>query len=176
MMKEKGVFYAPTLTREMALLAYAEPPEFLDDPFLTARADPEDIKSLKDPAWGAKVKAGPDFPKLKPPLDMAQKNFKKIFDSGVKIVLGTDTGPPARFQGYFEHVELDMMVKLGVTPEQALLMATKNAAEAMKIDQDFGTLQAGKRADLLLLDENPLESILNTRKLNKVWIGGREVQ
>ena len=176
MMKERGVFYAPTLTREMALLAYADAPEFLDDPFLTAQADPEDIKSLKDPAWGAKVKAGPDFPKLKAPLDMAQKNLKKLFDSGVKIALGTDTGPPARFQGYFEHVELDMMVKVGLTPEQALQTATKNAAEVLKIDQEFGTLQAGKRADLLLLDENPLESILNTRKISKVWVGGREVR
>jgi imidazolonepropionase-like amidohydrolase len=130
MMKEKGVFYAPTLTREMALLAYADAPEFLDDPFLTAQADPEDIKSLKDPAWGAKVKAGPDFPKLKAPLDMAQKNFKKLFDSGVKIALGTDTGPPARFQGYFEHVELDMMVKTGLTPEQALLTTPTRPASS----------------------------------------------
>jgi imidazolonepropionase-like amidohydrolase len=175
MMKEKGTFYAPTLTREWALLTYAEAPAFLDDPFLTRLADPEDIKDLKDPAWGKKVKAGPDYPKLKAPLAMAERNLKRLFDAGVKIALGSDTGPPARFQGYFEHVELAMIVDLGLTPAQVLQIATLGSAQSLGIDKDFGTIEKGKRADLLLLDANPLESILNTRQINRIWIGGREV-
>jgi imidazolonepropionase-like amidohydrolase len=175
MMKDKGTFLAATLTREMAMLAYAEPPEFLDDPFLTRLADPEDIKALKDPAWGTKVKTGPDYPKLKAPLSLAQSNFKKLFDAGVKVALGTDTGPPARFQGYFEHVEIAMMADLGLTPAQALQVATLNAAEVLGIGQETGSLEKGKRADVLLLDADPAENILNTRKIHRIWAAGREV-
>ena len=106
---------------------------------------------------------------------MGQKNLKKLFDAGVKIAFGTDTGPPARFQGYFEHRELELMVQAGFTPSQALQTATSNAAECLGIAGDVGTLETGKRADLILLDADPLEDILNTRKINRVWIGGREI-
>ena len=175
MLKEKRTFAVPTLTREESTFVYAEPPAFLDDPFFSRWADPEVITTLKDPAWGKKVKADPDFSKYPGQLRIGQKNLKKLFDAGVKIAFGTDTGPPARFQGYFEHRELELMVQAGLTPAQALQTATLNAAECLKIEQDYGSLEAGKRADLVLLDADPLEDILNTRKINQVWIGGRAV-
>jgi imidazolonepropionase-like amidohydrolase len=50
-----------------------------------------------------------------------------------------------------------------------------NTAECLRAEKDVGTLEKGKRADLIVLDANPLEDILNTRKINQVWIGGREV-
>jgi imidazolonepropionase-like amidohydrolase len=174
-LKEKNTFVVATLAREESTFVYAEPPAFLDDPFFTRWTDPEVIKTLKDPAWGKKVKADPDFPKFADQLKMGQKNLKKLFDAGVKVAFGTDTGPPARFQGFFEHRELELMVQAGLTPAQALQTATLNAAECLRVDKDFGTLQKGKRADLILLDADPLENILNTRKINQVWIGGREV-
>jgi imidazolonepropionase-like amidohydrolase len=175
MLKEKRTFAVPTLTREESTFVYAEPPAFLDDPFFSRWADPEVITTLKDPAWGKKVKADPDFSKYPGQLKTGQKNLKKLFDAGVKIAFGTDTGPPARFQGYFEHRELELMVQAGLTPAQALRTATLNAAECLKIEQDYGSLEKGKRADLVLLDADPLEDILNTRRINQVWIGGREV-
>jgi imidazolonepropionase-like amidohydrolase len=175
MMKEKGTFSVSTLSREESTFAYAEPPAFLDDPFFMRWADPEVVKALKDPAWGAKIKANPNFPKLRPAFDMASKNLKKLFDAGVKIGFGTDTGPPSRFQGYFEHLELELMVKAGLTPAQSLQIATLDTARRLGIEKDFGSLEKGKRADLILLDADPTESILNTRKISHVWIGGREV-
>lgn len=174
-LKGRKVFAVPTLVREESTFIYAEPPRFLDDPFFSRWVDPDVIRQLKDPAWGKRIKSDPDFPKYPGQLKMGQKNLKKLWDAGVKIAFGSDTGPPARFQGFFEHRELELMVQAGLTPAQALQAATSNAAECLGISQNFGTLKKGKRADLILLDADPLEDIRNTRRINKVWIGGREI-
>jgi imidazolonepropionase-like amidohydrolase len=175
LLKAKKTFAVPTLVREESTFVYAEPPAFLDTPFFNRWIDPEIIKQLKDPAYGARVKADPDFAKYPGQLKMGQKNLKKLWDAGIKVVFGSDSGPPARFQGFFEHRELELMVEAGLTPAQALQAATLNAAEALRISDNFGTLAKGKRADMILLDADPLADIRNTRKINKVWIGGREV-
>jgi imidazolonepropionase-like amidohydrolase len=94
----------------------------------------------------------------------------------VHVAFGSDSGPPARFQGFFEHRELELMVEAGLTPAEALQSATSNAAEALRISADYGTLAKGKRADMILLDADPLADIRNTHKINRVWIGGREVE
>jgi imidazolonepropionase-like amidohydrolase len=174
-LREKNTFAVPTLAREESTFIYAQPPAFLDDPFFNRWIAPEIVSQLKDPAYGARVKADPDFPKYPGQLKMGQKNLKKLWDAGVMVAFGTDTGPPARFQGYFEHRELELMVEAGLTPAQALQAATSNAAKALHISGNFGTLANGKRADMILLDADPLTDIKNTRKINKVWIGGREV-
>src|SRR5262245_60075449 len=175
LLKERKAFAIPTLTREESTFIYANPPAFLDDPFFKKWVDSEVITTLKDPAYGKKVRSDPDFAKYEGQLMIAKKNLKKLWDAGVLVGFGTDTGPPGRFQGYFEHRELELMVQSGLTPSQALQAATSNAAECLHIAGDYGTLEAGKRADLLLLDANPLEDILNSRKINQVWIGGRPV-
>ncbi|MCI0339171.1 MAG: amidohydrolase family protein [Acidobacteria bacterium] len=174
-LKEKKTFAVPTLVREESTFIYAQPPAFLDDPFFGRWIAPEIVSQLKDPAYGARVKADPDFSKFPGQLKMGQKNLKKLWDAGIPVVFGSDSGPPARFQGFFEHRELELMVEAGLTPAQALQTATSNAATALHISGNFGTLTKGKRADMILLDADPLADIRNTRKINKVWIGGREV-
>jgi imidazolonepropionase-like amidohydrolase len=90
--------------------------------------------------------------------------------------MGTDSGAgDGRWQGYFEHVELELMVKAGLTPMQALVAATGGAARVMKLDAQLGTLEPGKRADFVVLRGDPLSDIRNTRQLEAVWIAGREV-
>jgi imidazolonepropionase-like amidohydrolase len=175
MIKEKKAFAVATLAREESTFIYATPPSFLDDPFFNRWIDPGIIKQLKDPAYGARIKADPDFSKFPGQLAMAKKNLEKLWDAGVHIAFGSDSGPPARFQGFFEHRELELMVEAGLTPAQALQAATSNTAKALHISGDFGSLTKGKRADMILLDADPLADIRNTRKINKVWIGGREV-
>ncbi|MGH9769967.1 MAG: amidohydrolase family protein [Blastocatellia bacterium] len=175
LIKEKKTFAVATLAREESTFIYATPPPFLDDPFFNRWIDPEIIKQLKDPAYGARIKADPDFSKFPGQLAMAKKNLKKLSDAGVHVALGSDSGPPARFHGFFEHRELELMVEAGLTPAQALQAATSNAATALHISGNFGSLAKGKRADMILLDADPLADIRNTRKINKVWIGGREV-
>ena len=90
--------------------------------------------------------------------------------------MGTDTGPPARFQGYFELMELEMMAKAGLTPRQVLASATRDAARCMKLDAELGTLEPTKWADFVALDGDPLIDIANVKKIDSVWIAGNRVQ
>jgi imidazolonepropionase-like amidohydrolase len=101
--------------------------------------------------------------------------MKKVHDAGVPVAMGTDTGPPYRFQGYFEHLELEYMTRAGMTPMQALVSATGTAARCLKMDDRLGTLAAGKWGDFLVLSANPLDDIKNTRKIDSVWIAGNRV-
>jgi imidazolonepropionase-like amidohydrolase len=99
-------------------------------------------------------------------------NFPRMIASGARIVLGTDTGiHPGHTFGSGEHVELARWVQLGLTPSQAIVGATQRPAELMGL-KDSGTLAVGKGADLLVLDANPLADILNTRRIDSVYLGG----
>jgi imidazolonepropionase-like amidohydrolase len=108
-------------------------------------------------------------------LETASRNLKKLADAGVGIAFGTDSGPPARFQGYFEHMELDLMSKAGLTPAQILRSATSGAARCMKAEGRIGTIRKGAWADLIVLSRNPLEDIRNMRSIESVWIAGNQV-
>jgi imidazolonepropionase-like amidohydrolase len=86
--------------------------------------------------------------------------------------LGTDTGVHAGHTfGSGEHVELARWVQLGLTPSQAITAATQRPAELLGL-KDVGTLAEGKRASFLILDANPLEDILNTRRISNVYLDG----
>ena len=89
--------------------------------------------------------------------------------------MGTDTGPAGRFQGYFEHGELELMVEAGLTPLRTIVASTGEAARCMRIDDELGTLESGKWADFIILGANPLEDIRNTREIESVWIAGNPV-
>ena len=96
-------------------------------------------------------------------------NIKAAHDAGVPIIAGTDEGIPA----YSVYRELELYVKAGFTPMDALRSATAVAAQAMRVDKDMGTVETGKRADLLILDANPLENISNVRTVRFVMKNGR---
>ena len=106
---------------------------------------------------------------------MASRNLKVLSDAGVALAAGTDSGPPARFQGYFEHLELDLMVKAGLTPGQALVSATSGAARCLGLAGKVGTLERGAWADLIVLGADPLADIRNTKSIESVWIAGNRV-
>ena len=114
------------------------------------------VNALKEPARQQAMANSKSAQRYKAGLEVANRNLKKLSDAGVTIAMGTDTGPPARFQGYFELMELEMMVKAGLTPRQVLASATRDAARCMKLDAEVGTLEPNKWADFVVLDADPL--------------------
>ena len=102
-------------------------------------------------------------------MDVFLKITGALHRAGVPIVAGTDVGVP----GHTLHRELELYVKAGMTPLEAIQAATIVPARVMKLDGEVGTLEAGKRADLLILDANPLDNISNIRKIRSVMTQGR---
>jgi imidazolonepropionase-like amidohydrolase len=174
-LKAGGVCLSPTLMREVSTFIYESTPDFFADPFFLAHANPQWVASLQEPARQEAVRASASAQRYKAALEVASRNVKKLHDAGVPIAMGTDTGPTGRFQGYFELLELERMVKAGLTPAEALASATRDAARCMKVDRDLGTLEAGKWADFVVLDADPLADIRNVRTISSVWIAGNRV-
>jgi imidazolonepropionase-like amidohydrolase len=109
-------------------------------------------------------------------LAVATRNLKTLVDAGARVAMGTDSGPAGRWQGFFEHLELEMMVEAGMTPMQVIVSATGTAVDCHGKTGQFGSLQPGASADLLVLSANPLDDIRNTRQIRSVWIAGRQIQ
>lgn len=174
LIKEKNVCYCPTLTRDLSTFVYEDEPEFFQDPFFLKEADSTVVKQLKDPARQQRIQESESAQTYKKSLEMALENLKILADSGVTIAFGTDSGPPARFQGYFEHLEMEWMAQAGLTPMQILKSATGDAASCMGLNE-LGTLETGKWADFVILEKNPLDNISNTQSLESVWIAGNRV-
>lgn len=178
-MKRQDVAYIPTLTRDLSVFVYETEPAFFQDPFFLRGmyAYRTEVEILKAPVRQEMTRNSSQAQASKPALRQAMRNLKIISDAGIPIAMGTDTGSAndlGRWQGYFEHVELEMMVQAGLTPMQALMAATSDAARIMKLDP-LGTLAPGKWADLLVLNANPLTDIRNTRQIDSVWIAGRRL-
>jgi imidazolonepropionase-like amidohydrolase len=98
------------------------------------------------------------------------RNLAKLSAAGVRITLGTDGNTP-----WGPHDEMQDMVIAGMTPMQVIVAATRNSAEFMRL-ADTGTLQAGKSADFIVLDANPLDDIANTRRISAVVLRGAAVR
>jgi imidazolonepropionase-like amidohydrolase len=174
-LKKSGVCVVPTLMREVSTFVYESTPDFFADSQFLAHANPEWVATLKEPARQQAMRASQSAQRYKLALDIASKNLKRLSDAGVPIAMGTDTGPTGRFQGYFELMEIELMVKAGLTPRQALAAATRDAARCMKLDRDLGTLEPGKWADFVVLDADPTADIRNIRRIASVWIAGNRV-
>jgi imidazolonepropionase-like amidohydrolase len=178
-MKQRNTAYIPTLTRDLSVYVYETAPKFFADPFFQRGlyAYRTEVDILKTPAHQAAVRANPVAQDAKRALRQGMRNLKLLYDAGIPIAMGTDTGSAndlGRWQGYFEHLELQMMVEAGLTPMQALTVATGAAARIMKLD-GVGTLTPGKWADLLVVNADPLADIRNTRQIDSVWIAGRKI-
>ena len=175
MKQHKAWQAAATLTREASTFIFSAPSPMLNDPFFAPSVSASTLRTLKDPAFQQQMAADPDAQHGRAWLETAKKNLKTLFDAGVKCGFGTDTGPPRRIQGYFEHWEMELMAEAGLTPSQIITIATKNSAEFLGAS-DLGTLQKGKWADLIVLRANPLDNIKNTRTIESVWIAGNKVR
>jgi imidazolonepropionase-like amidohydrolase len=122
--------------------------------FKNQHASPEELRNLKL-----------TFPKL---LQVVGRMHR----AGVVLLAGTDIAGP-RIPGFSLHNELSMLVAAGLTPAQSLQAATLNPAIVLKKTNDFGSVEVGKMANLVLLDANPMENIDNTRRISSVVLRGK---
>ena len=99
--------------------------------------------------------------------------IKRLYDAGAGILLGSDAPQMWNVPGFSTHRELEALVRAGLSPYQALTAGTTSVAEYFGTSDHTGTVAAGKQADLILLDANPLVSITNTQRIAGVVLRGR---
>jgi len=144
-------------------------PAWLDDPLLRQTYSPQQIEAY----WGTSRKQGIINRYIARDFELLGKNAMTLRAAGMRIVSGTDTGQVQFLIGYFNHLDLESMVAIGMTPAEAIVAATRDAADVAHLNT--GMVAAGRQADFIVLDANPLESISNTRRINKVYLRGQEV-
>jgi imidazolonepropionase-like amidohydrolase len=173
MLKDNGTWLSPTLT---TMEWIASQVRSLDE--LKALPTLQYIHPLLQSKW----QVANNYNKMSSPENIAY--FDKIVKfhlllvkackaAGVPIVAGTDAGNSGVVGGFSLHDELVSLVKAGLTNEEALTSATLLSAQWLGIDKMVGTIEKNKLADLVLLDENPIEDIKNTRKIAGVFINGK---
>lgn len=175
-MKKRRVVYIATLSLDEFAFAYQDAPEWLNSAFFQAALEPGVFQMITNPEYKEKVRSNPNTAKEVAALQIALKNVKRVHDAAIPLALGTDSGAqPVRVQGFSEHNELELLVKAGLTPMQAIITGTKNAAALLRISDQVGTLEPGKKASFIVLDKDPSNDILNTRTINAVWKNGQKV-
>ena len=176
MMQEAGICYCPTLMREVSTYVYGERPDWFDDPFFLREADVAVVAQLEDPA---RIRREPCATvRVRRPtseqMPTAMANLKAVYDAGIPIAMGTDTGPAARFQGYFEHGELALMAESGMPSMDVIVASTKNAAECLGLE-NLGMLAPGYHADFVVYTADPSVDVTNSTTIESVWVAGSEV-
>jgi imidazolonepropionase-like amidohydrolase len=101
---------------------------------------------------------------------------KMLYDNGVNILSGTDIPNFDLVPGTSLHHELEILVEAGIPPLEVIKIATNNGAQALGIEEDVGTIESGKQADMVILSDNPVDEISNTKKIEAVINNGRLIE
>ena len=159
--------FAPTLVRQELGWLYAQHPERLDDPDVARTIEPDIVEAVKKATRGKQ----PDTI-ARDEYARAMRNTRRMAVAGVPIGVGSDGGSAIDFPGLMTHRELELLVEAGLSPVDVITAATRNGALALRKLDELGTIEAGKRADLLLLSANPLEDVRNFRKIDQLMFDG----
>ena len=176
-MRRRSVYYIPTMDVFEFL---ADTKGFVDgvlsDPATTAPGrgiSRENAAKLKSPAYSAGYRERyPNFENVKRCLPALRENLRRLHAGGVPVALGTDMWA---FPGLGVSVEMDLFVKAGLTPLETIRAATQTSARSLAIDGNYGTLEAGKQADFLVLLADPLQDVKNTRRISEIYKHGVRV-
>lgn len=171
MAKRNGTWLESTLTLDDQLLREMKNPDWYK-----SQADLKYVNPYLLAIWvhiGSGHATEQQIERQQRVVDLSGKIVRAFAAAGIPVLPGTDTGLPGLVAGFALQDELDALVHAGLTPQQVLINDTRQAAAWLGVDKDRGTVEVGKRADLLLLGGNPLESIDNTRKIVAVISNGR---
>jgi imidazolonepropionase-like amidohydrolase len=169
-MKSRPVFYLPTMDIFEFL---ADTRSFVDQ----VLADPaalsigrDKVSRLRAASYSDHYRQGyPNFEGVRRHLPMLYQNLRRLREAGVPVALGTDMWA---FPGLAVSIEMDLYVRAGFSPIEAIRAATQTSARSLGMDKDRGTLEAGKRADFLVLEEDPLRDVKNVRRILEIYKGG----
>jgi imidazolonepropionase-like amidohydrolase len=173
-MLRNKVYVMPTLNAPERG-THAAPPPWVDEPYLAGllrdTVAPEVVSRIHDSFTG---RDGAELARRQQGYAVLKRSLAKLAAAGASILLGPDAGLEDQIFGYAEQKELELMVGAGMSTSQVIVAATSRAAMFLALP-DRGTLAPGKRADLLVLDANPLDDIRNTRRIARFYIAGAEV-
>jgi hypothetical protein len=169
---KNGTWQTPTLT-VLRAMAYLDDEKFIKDPRL--KYLPPGLRAQWNPKNDFRLKnyTKQDFAQSKVVFKKQLELVGAMRRAGVGMLAGTDVLNPFCFPGFSLHDELELLVKAGLTSMEALQAATLNPAKYLDQPKDFGTIEQGKMADLVLLDADPLTDIRNTRKIAAVVVAGK---
>jgi imidazolonepropionase-like amidohydrolase len=179
---EQGVTFTPTLANAQGGWNFAEHPELLEDAAIRAAFDADSLARWKDPASREEVLTSPGLAERKADFARSLRFVKAVSEAGIRLTTGSDSGTPNVPMGWGTHREIELLVEAGLSPMQAIVAATRQGAELLSglpsgggadNGPGYGTVTAGKTADLVVLDANPLTDIKNTRTIHRVMQAGQ---
>jgi imidazolonepropionase-like amidohydrolase len=173
-MIEKGIYVMPNIGAPERGI-HTTVPAWFDEPYLAGLlrdTEPADVIARIRASFTSRDAATAE--RNRKNYAILQTSVAKLSAAGARIILGSDTGLEDHPFGFAEQKELQMMAEAGMTPAQVIVAATSRPTEFLGLT-DRGTIAPGKRADLLVLDANPLDDIRNTRRIAKLYIAGSEV-
>jgi imidazolonepropionase-like amidohydrolase len=181
LLKNRPNVFIQTNLKSTQFLTLTQDPAWLTDQLLLDISSPERIQRMRGQIQDKTSRTHEGWPTDMSKVAFAnqtygimKRNTAKLYKAGVPFAVGTDGGGPP--QGFDYHVELELLVKdVGLTPAQAITMATQGGARALEIDRHLGTVESGKDASFLVLTANPLDDITNTRRIAQVYLRGREL-
>lgn len=175
-LNQRKIWYIPTLALDEAFYLYATNPEVMQSAFFQQAAGPQLLAKLQAPDYAEKTLASAQTEQAKKDHAIAMQNVKKLSDAGVNVGFGTDSGAvPGRIPGFSEHRELEDLVSAGLTPLQAITLATgENGRLLREINPKLtiGLIQPDYSADLIVLSADPSMDIRNTRHIDAVYHHG----
>jgi imidazolonepropionase-like amidohydrolase len=173
-MNAKGIYVMPNIgTPERA--THTAVPAWFEEPYLAGLlrdTEPADVIARMRASFTNRDAATAE--RNRQNYAILQKSVAKLSAAGARIILGSDTGLEDHPFGFAEQKELQMMAEAGMTPAQVIVAATSRSAAFLGV-VDRGVIAPGKRADLLVLDANPLDDIRNTRRIAGMYLAGKEV-
>jgi imidazolonepropionase-like amidohydrolase len=166
LLTDNDVFVFTSMSIQKAL---AEDLGWFDDPYLAETVDRESRDAVRAQLSQMRGQAAKE---IKAGYGILETGLCAYLQAGVRVLLSADTGLLAQFPGFAEHRELEAMVTAGMPALDAITAATLLPAQMLGL-ADRGSLEPGKRADFIVLDANPLDNIVNSRKISAVYLAGR---